>query len=453
MLAAEVIERKRDGATLGDDELADFLRGYLDGAVADYQMSAFLMAVFFRGLSGGELSVLTRAIVDSGRRLDFRVPGAPPAVDKHSTGGVGDTVSLVLSPLLAEAGVRVPMMSGRGLGHTGGTLDKLAAIPGFRTGVDLEEFGSIVEEVGCAMIGQTPEIAPLDGRLYGLRDVTGTVPSIPLIASSIVSKKVAEGIEALVLDVKCGGGAFMREEERALELARTLVGLAEAQGLRATALVTGMEAPLGRAVGNALEVREAADCVRGEGPADLEAVTLALSAEVLASAGVEEDREAAVRRLRALLSDGSAARRLERLIERQGGDPRVVQDPDLLPAAPVVEPWTAPATGHVHAVAAREIGLAAVELGAGRKKVGDPIDPAVGFEVLVRPGDRVQEGDVLARIHAASEEDAERAAGRLARAVRIEPEPPAEDAEPLRWERRRVRWRVTSEGTEPASPG
>jgi len=450
MLAAEVIERKRDGGTLEEGELAGFLRGYLEEDVAEYQMSAFLMAVYFRGLSAGELSVLTRAIVDSGRRLEFRAPGAAPAVDKHSTGGVGDTVSLVLSPLLAEAGVRVPMMSGRGLGHTGGTLDKLEAIPGFRTGIDIEEFRAIVDEVGGAMIGQTPEIAPLDGRLYGLRDVTGTVQSIPLIASSIVSKKVAEGIEALVLDVKCGDGAFMQEEERALELARTLVELAEAEGLPATALVTGMEAPLGRAVGNALEVREAAACLRGEGPADLEEVTLALSAEVLVSSGVEEDHEAAVRRLRGHLSDGSAARRLERLVERQGGDPRVVRDPDLLPSAPVVEPWTAPAAGHVHAVAAREIGLAAVELGAGRRKVGEPIDPAVGFEILVRPGDRVEEGEELARIHAASGEDAERAAGRLARAVRIEAEPPAEDAGPLRWERRRVRWRVTREGTEPA---
>ncbi len=450
MLPSEVIERKRDGEELGTEELRSFLEGYLDGRIEAYQVSALLMAVYFRGLSRGELDTVTRAIIESGRRLDFRRDEGPPAVDKHSTGGVGDAVSLVLAPLLAAAGLRVPMMSGRGLGHTGGTLDKLEAIPGFRTDLDLAEFEAVVEEVGCAMIGQTREIAPLDGRLYALRDVTGTVPSIPLIASSIISKKVAEGIEALVLDVTCGDGAFMREEAGALDLARTLVDLSESLGLPCTALVTGMEAPLGRAVGNALEVREAIECLRGEGPADLEEVTLALACELRGVVREGEDRREARERLAGLLADGSAAGRFARLIERQGGDPAVVDHPDRLPAAPLCRPWTAPAAGWVHRVAARQVGLAAVELGAGRRRMGEDVDPAVGLELLARPGTRVEEGDELALIHARTEEDAGQAAVRLDDAVRIEDSPPDAGTESLRWEARRVRWRVTARGVEPA---
>jgi len=449
MLASELIERKRDGDELDDGDLRAFLDDYLGGRVAEYQMSALLMAVFFRGLSAGELRTLTRAIVDSGRRLDFRRPGAAPAVDKHSTGGVGDAVSLVLAPLLAEAGLRVPMMSGRGLGHTGGTLDKLESIPGFLTDIDLAEFERIVEDVGCAMIGQGPAIAPLDGRLYALRDVTGTVPSIPLIASSIVSKKLAEGVEALVLNVTCGDGAFMREEERALELARTLVELAAGEGLPTTALVTGMEAPLGRAVGNALEVREAIGCLKGHGPADLEEVTLALAAELPDASPDGEDLDGTRRRLETLLRSGAAAERFARLIERQGGDPRVVDDPDRLPTAPVRMPWLAPATGWVHAVAARDVGLASVELGAGRRRMGDPVDPAVGLELLRRPGQEVRAGEEVAIVHARSEEDAARAARRLAGAVRIGATPPDPSEPAVRWERRRVRYRVTTAGVEP----
>jgi len=444
MLAAELIERKRDGEELSPGELRDFLGGYLEGRVAEYQMSAFLMAVYFRGLTHGELSTLTRAMVDSGRRLDFG--GDPPAVDKHSTGGVGDKVSLVLSPLLAAAGLRVPMMSGRGLGHTGGTLDKLESIPGFRTGLGLEELRRVVDEIGCGMIGQTEEITPLDGRLYALRDVTGTVQSIPLIASSIVSKKVAEGVSALVLDVKCGSGAFMTEEPRALELARTLVEVSEEEGLPAVALVTGMAAPLGRAVGNALEAAEAVECLRGGGPADLREVVLALSAEAMVMAGAAPDRPAARERLAGLLDDGTAAERFARLVERQDGDPRVVERPDLLPAAPLVEPVPAPRPGWVHAVDAREVGLAAVGLGAGRAKMGEEIDPAVGFEVLARPGDRVEEGEPLFRVHARDGGDAARAAERAREAVAIRGHEP--EGGPVEWERARVRWRVTPGGEE-----
>lgn len=444
MLAAELIERKRDGQELAPEELRGFLRGYLDGEVAEYQMSAFLMAVYFRGLSHGELSTLTRTIVDSGRRLDFG--GRPPAVDKHSTGGVGDKVSLVLSPLVAAAGLRVPMMSGRGLGHTGGTLDKLESIPGFRTDLELEEFRSVVGDVGCGMIGQTDDIAPLDGRLYGLRDVTGTVQSIPLIASSIVSKKVAEGVSALVLDVKCGSGAFMTEEPRALDLARTLVEVSEEEGLPAVALLTGMEAPLGRAVGNALEAAEAVECLRGGGPDDLREVTVALSAELLVTAGAAEDRRSAREHLEGLLDDGTAAERFARLVERQGGDPRIVERPDLLPSAPVRTTVRAPQAGWVHHVDAREVGLAGVGLGAGRSRLGAEIDPAVGFEMLGRPGDRVEADQELCRIHARDRASARTAAGRVREAVEIrDPEP---EAGAVEWERHRVRWRVTADGEE-----
>lgn len=445
MLAAELIERKRDGEELDPEELLTFLDGYRTGDVAEYQMSAFLMAVFFRGLTRPELTALTRAIIASGRRLDFS-GGPAPAVDKHSTGGVGDKISLLLSPLVAEAGLRIPMMSGRGLGHTGGTLDKLEAIPGFRTDFSLSEFRSAVDDVGCAMIGQTDEITPLDRDLYALRDVSGTVPSIPLIASSIVSKKVAEGIEALVLDVKCGAGAFMTGEEDALALGRTLVELAEAEGVSTRALVTGMEAPLGSAVGNALEVREAIAGLRGEGPDDVREVTVALAAELLVAAGGEPDADTARRRLEGLLEDGSALERFARMVERQGGDPRVAEEPDRLPAAPLVAAIEAEATGWVGAVEARQVGLAALELGAGRRRKGDDVDPAVGVELLVRPGQRVEPGRPLFRVHAPGEEAAEVARRRLASAIEIVDGRP--EGEAVRWEEERVRWRIGPDGRE-----
>lgn len=420
MLLSALIERKRDGDALDRDELRALLDGYLEGDLADYQMSAFLMAVYFRGLSPQELSTLTRAIVDSGTRLSFDDDG-PPAVDKHSTGGVGDKVSLVLAPLLAAAGLRVPMMSGRGLGHTGGTLDKLEAIPGFDVNLDLARFREVLSEAGCAMIGQTPDIAPLDGRLYALRDVTGTVPSLPLIASSIVSKKVAEGISALVLDVKYGSGAFMKEPEDARRLARTMVELAAAEGLRASALLTAMEWPLGRAIGNALEVRESLACLRGEGPADLREVTLELSAELMLSAGVESTREAAIAALAAKLDDGTALERFARLIELQGGDPRVVDDPDRLPAAPVRRVLEADGEGTVSRMDALSFGRAAVELGTGRRRVEDRVDPSVGFELLAVPGDEVSPGDPLVTIHAATDEQAEAAEDALRAAITVAP--------------------------------
>jgi pyrimidine-nucleoside phosphorylase len=427
MLVAELIERKRDGEELSADELEEFLAGYMGGDVAEYQMAAFLMAVFFRSLTPAELTVLTRAIIDSGARLDFG-DGGPPAVDKHSTGGVGDKVSLILAPLVAEAGLRVPMMSGRGLGHTGGTLDKLESIPGFRTRIGLEEFRDVLADVGCAMIGQTPEITPLDGKLYALRDVTGTVQSIPLIASSIVSKKVAEGISALVLDVKCGHGAFMQSEADARELARVMVDLAAAEGVRATALLTGMDEPLGRTVGNALEVREAIACLANGGPDDLREVTLALAAELLVNGGVADDIAAARSVLEEILATGRATDRFTRLLERQGGDPRVVEDPSRLPSTPTQVVHEAARAGWVERADARQIGLAALELGAGRRRVDDSVDPAVGLEVEVRVGARVEVGDPLVTIHARDEAGALHARTRLDEAIVIGDEAPDDGA-------------------------
>ena len=432
MLPTEVIERKRDGRELTAEELAAFLDGFLSGSVADYQISAFLMAVYYRGLSPEELEAFTRTIIESGSRLDFR-DGGPPAVDKHSTGGVGDKVSLVLAPLLAEYGLRVPMMSGRGLGHTGGTLDKLESIPGFRTDLSLEEFRAVLGDVGCAMIGQTPEIVPLDGRLYALRDVTATVPAMPLIAASIVSKKVAEGISALVLDVKFGRGAFLTDRYEAVRLAEVMVGLSEHLGLPATALLTAMDEPLGSAVGNALEVAEAISCLRGEGPEDLREVTLALSAEAVAGAGAAPAAEAASR-LAKLLDSGAALDRFRMLIERQGGDPAVVDDPALLPEAPFVTEFQADGSGFVTRIDARTVGLAAVELGAGRRRTGDAIDPAVGFDVLVRVGEHVSKHQPLIRIHARSEDQAGRALARVDTAVALSDSPPPAPA-PLVWKR------------------
>lgn len=434
----ELIERKRDGGALGAADLRGFLDGYLSGSVEDYQMSAMLMAIFYQGLDTAELREMTLAIIESGDRLDF-TDGPLPAVDKHSTGGVGDKVSLILAPLLAEYGLLVPMMSGRGLGHSGGTLDKLESIPGFRTDLDLGEFRRTVEAIGCAMIGQTEEIAPLDGRLYALRDVTGTVESIPLIAASIVSKKVAEGIGGLVLDIKVGSGAFIRGLEDARRLGDTMVELAASLGLEASALLTGMDEPLGQAVGNALEVREAIVCLRGGGPADLREVTLALCATAAVDAGVAANEDDAASELGALLDNGRALERFARLVEIQGGDPRILDDFDRLPTAPLVTEFTAACDGYVAVAEARSIGQAAVALGAGRSALGQEIDPAVGLEVLCSVGDEVRKGDRLVRVHARDQPSASAALARLAESVLIADAAPAR--EPLVRDRIRIRSR------------
>jgi thymidine phosphorylase len=418
LVPARLIERKREGEALGAEEIDGFFRAYLSGEVADYQMSAFLMAVYFRGLAPDELAALLDVMIGSGATLDLSaLPG--PKVDKHSTGGIGDKVSLPLAPLAAELGVVVPMMAGRGLGHTGGTLDKLEAIPGFRTDLPLERTVAVLRDVGCVVTGQTAEIAPLDRRLYDLRNVTGTVSSLPLIATSIMSKKLAEGIGGLVLDVKVGDGAFLPEEERALELARTMVALGEGRGVRTVALLTAMDRPLGRAIGNALEVRESIECLSGGGPADVRELTLAQAVEMAVVSGVITDRETARAAATRALDGGGALTRFARMVAAQGGDTSYVEHPDRLPRAAEVVECRAERSGVVTRVAPRELGWAVVELGGGRRALGDRIDPGVGFVVHVAPGDRVAAGDLLGEVHASDDRGARAGSRVLLDAVAI----------------------------------
>jgi pyrimidine-nucleoside phosphorylase len=399
-----------------------FVDGFVAGEVADYQMSAMLMAMFLSGLSDAETVALMEAMLHSGKVLSLSsVTG--PKVDKHSTGGVGDKVSICLAPIVAACGVFVPMVSGRGLGHTGGTVDKLESIPGFRTELDESAFERIVRETGACLIGQTDEIAPADKRIYALRDVTGTVESIPLIVASILSKKLAEGIDGLVLDVKVGRGAFMKDAKSARKLAKALVRVGTRAGKKVVALLTAMDFPLGRAIGNALEIREAMDVVRGEGPADLVECTLALGREMLLLAKVAKTQREAEAKLVAAIRDGSAARTMERIVAAQGGDPRVVSDASLLPSAPTRTDVLAPRRGFVSAIDARELGLSAVAMGAGRLRAEEKIDPAVGIEMLAKPGDAVVRGQPLARLHL--REPAPDLAERAGRAFQIGPRRPA----------------------------
>jgi pyrimidine-nucleoside phosphorylase len=357
-------------------------------------------------------------MLNSGDRLRFDQLKRPVA-DKHSTGGIGDKVSLLLAPMVASCGVAVPMMSGRGLGHTGGTLDKLESIPGFRTDLTLKEAEAQVERIGCAMLGQTPEIAPADKRLYALRDVTGTVESIPLISASIMSKKLAEGLNGLVLDVKTGSGAFIPDTSKAIELAQTMIGLGSAHECPTVALLTAMDRPLGRSCGNALEVEEAIDGLRGEGPEDLMAVTYALAVEMLLLVGAAEDPVQAQRKLEDCVTSGRALETFGRIIEAQGGDPRITETPDLLPQAQEVEVFRAPRSGVVTRIEPRRIGQAIVELGGGRRILEDAIDPAVGFVIPVKPGDAVKEGEPLASVFARDRQGVERAMIALTEAIDI----------------------------------
>jgi len=422
-IPSRLIEKKRQGGELTQGELEAFFQGFLAGEVPEYQMSAFLMAVHFRGLSSSELDGLLDLMIHSGEVLDFsHIPS--PKVDKHSTGGVGDKTSLVLAPLAAELGLCVPMISGRGLGHTAGTLDKLEAIPGFRTQVSLGEFRSVLERVGVAMIGQTDEIAPLDRRLYALRDATATVPSVPLMAASIMSKKLAEGIQGLVLDVKSGEGAFLPDFQDSLKLARIMTSLGERRGVRTTALVTGMDAPLGRAVGNGLETKEAFQCLAGEGPEDLADLSATLVGEMLILGGLEDDPSAGFLRAREGLSQGLGLQRMAKLVELQGGDPEVVESPGRIPSAPEVGISTAPASGFVGKISTTALGYGVVELGGGRRTMGGRVDLRVGFVVGVRPGDRVECGDPLGQVHAADTDGLERGLEILRAAVLLEAEPP-----------------------------
>ena len=428
MNPTRIIERKRDGAEIEPEELREFLTGFLEGTVAEYHVSAFLMAVMFRGMSDAELATLLAVMIESGERVELGgLRGT--AVDKHSTGGVGDKASLVLAPLAAVLGVRVPMISGRGLGHTGGTLDKLEAIPGFRTDLPLSRFREQVERIGCCLIGQTAEIAPLDRRLYALRDVTATVESIPLISASIMSKKLAEGIGGLVLDVKRGSGAFLPDIERVLELTRTMIRLGAAGDCRVVALVTAMDRPLGFAVGNALETEEAIFALRGEGPADLRELSIALTAEMLLLAGVEQTLDAAGASAAAALDDGRALEKMREIVIAQGGDPAVLDDPALLPQADTTVVLEADRDGVVASMDVRAIGQAAVGLGAGRRSIDDRVDPRVGFHITAKPGMQMRAGDPIATIHAADENAAGAAAAELRAAIRIAEE--AEAALPL----------------------
>jgi pyrimidine-nucleoside phosphorylase len=443
MVIPSLIEHKRDGGALRPDQWAELIARYTAGEVPDYQMAALLMAVVWRGLGPEELAALTDAMIASGDRLRFD-GFQRPRVDKHSTGGVGDKVSLLLAPMVASCGVAVPMMSGRGLGHTGGTLDKLESIPGFRTTLSLRETRAQIERIGCAMLGQTPEIAPADKRLYALRDVTGTVESIPLIAASIMSKKLAEGLTGLVLDVKTGSGAFMPQPERAIELARTMIGLGEARGCPTVALLTAMDRPLGRACGNALEVEESIEGLRGAGPEDLMEVTYALGAEMLLLVGAASDREDARRQLREAVDSGRALETFARIIEAQGGNPAVIEDPGILPQARAVEVFRAPRSGTVSAVEPRRIGRAIVELGGGRRTVEDQIDPAVGFVVTVKPGDAVQAGEPIASVFAGDENGIALGLAALGEAVTID--------EVARWTPL-ISHRVTAAGVETLGTG
>jgi len=399
MFVVPLIERKRDGAALTAEEWSALIAAYTAGRIPDYQVSALLMAVVFRGLERHELAALTDAMLASGDRLSFDGWNTP-RIDKHSTGGVGDKVSLVLAPLVAACGVAVPMMSGRGLGHTGGTLDKLEAIPGFRTDLSLSEAKAQVMKIGCALMGQTPEIAPADKRLYALRDVTATVEAIPLISASIMSKKLAEGLSGLVLDVKHGSGAFLPPTERGLELAKTMIALGEDRGCPTVALLTAMDRPLGRACGNALETEEAILALRGEGPEDLMEVTYALGVEMLLMAKVETTAKKARKKLESVLGSGLAAEKFEQIIEAQGGNPKTLDDPSVMPQAGAVEVFTAPATGVVQRVDPRVIGRAVVQLGGGRTTVEDVVDPTVGFVITVKPGDKVLAGEPIASVFA-----------------------------------------------------
>jgi len=440
MLAQRLIERKRDGGRIEPDEWRAIALAYGSGHIPDYQMAALLMATFIRGLDRGETSALTDAMLASGAALDLSHLRAA-RVDKHSTGGVGDKVSLVLAPLVASLGVVVPMMSGRGLGHTGGTLDKLESIPGFRTDLSLSEARVQLERFGCALIGQTAEIAPVDRKMYALRDATATVESIPLIAASIMSKKLAEGLTGLVLDVKRGSGAFLPELERGLELAETMIRLGADHGCPVVALVTAMDRPLGRACGNALEVEESIAALKGEGPPDLMSVTYALGAEMLVLGGAAPTTDAARRMMEVSISSGRAAEKLQQIIEAQGGNPGVVDDPAVLPQALACELYAAPRCGFVRQVEPRTVGRGIIALGGGRTRIEDDVDPTVGFVITAKPGDWVEAGEPLATIFArdASGVDAGRAALREAIVVADDAEPPL----PL------VSHRVTDHGVEP----
>ncbi|HEY1316578.1 MAG TPA: thymidine phosphorylase [Gaiella sp.] len=421
---AELIEQKRDGGEHDPAELAELILAYARDEVHDYQMAAWCMAVYFKGLTGAETDALTDAMIRSGETLDLHGLLGRKVVDKHSTGGVGDKTSIAVGPIVAACGVPLGKMSGRGLGHTGGTLDKLEAIPGFRVELSTEEFVAQLREIGIAIVGQTANLVPADKKLYALRDVTATVDIIPLIASSIMSKKLAAGAEAIVLDVKVGDGAFMRTLDDARTLAEQMREIGVRAGREVVCLLTDMDQPLGRAVGNALEIHEARDTVRGDGPEDLTELVLDACARLLALSDLGVDVEEGRRRAEQAVGDGSALETYERWVRAQGGDP----DPAALEQAPVRRPVPAPRDGVVQSVGARAVGVAALELGAGRHRTTDPVDHAVGVLCFAKRGDAVLAGDDLAEVHARDEASAERGAAAVLAAYEVGDEAPAERA-------------------------
>jgi thymidine phosphorylase len=437
MLPQEIIRKKRDGRELSAEEIAFVARGIHDGNLSEGQVAAFAMAVFFRDMSTAERVALTLGLCRSGRQLDWRdldLPG--PIIDKHSSGGVGDKVSLMLAPIVAACGAFVPMISGRGLGHTGGTLDKLSAISGYDTQPDITTFRRVVRDVGCAVIGQTDDLAPADRRLYATRDVTGSVESIPLIVSSILSKKIAEGLDGLVMDVKCGSGAFCDSEPMAQDLAKSLVAVANQAGLPTVALITDMDRVLGRNVGNALEVVEAVDYLTGVGTRDarLHEVTMTLAGEMIALGRLAPDAATGRALAEAALADGRAAERFGRMVAALGGPDDFLEHSNrYLGHAPVIRPCNAERSGHVAGMNARDIGIAVVALGGGRSHADDAIDPSVGLSDFIEVGAPVRPGNPLCMVHAANDRDAEAAMDIVRRAIRIAPD--AGPARPVVMER------------------
>jgi len=418
MNVIEIIQCKRDGGTLSAEQIRWVIGRYAADEIPDYQMSALVMAVFKEGLNADELAAWVDAMLHSGDVLDFSHVAAPK-IDKHSTGGVGDKVSLPLGPMVAACGVAVPMMSGRGLGHTGGTLDKLETIPGFRTALDPPEFRALLAQTGLVLAGQSETLVPADRRLYALRDATGTVESIPLISSSIMSKKLAEGLDGLVLDVKVGRGAFMKHAEESRTLAETMVGIGRSYGTPVRAVLTDMNQPLGCEVGNACEVAESVEVLRGGGPADLLEVTYRLAEEMLLLGGAAADRAEARSRLERAVSSGAAFGKLVEVVEAQGGDPAVIHDPARLPAAPHHHEVTAARSGYLTRCDALDLGVAAMRLGAGRERKEDAIDPGVGLRILAKVGDAVEAGQPLVRLTWADRTRLEQALPLVERALEI----------------------------------
>jgi pyrimidine-nucleoside phosphorylase len=424
MRPLDLIRKKRDDGELSSDEIAFLIRSYTADEIPDYQMAAWLMAVLIRGMTGAELSALTGAMLHSGEVLDLSdIPGAK--VDKHSTGGVGDKTSLIIAPIVAAAGVIVPMISGRGLGHTGGTLDKLQSIPGFNIHLSLSEFRRVLKLCGCALIGQTAEIAPADKKLYALRDVTATVESPNLICASIMSKKLAEGIDGLVLDVKTGSGAFMKTEQDSVHLADLMVETGKRMGKKMVALITDMDQPLGLKVGNALEIEECIEVMNGKGPPDLREISIELAAWMFSLAGRTPSVETGRQLADGLIRDRSALKKFREIVQQQGGDPNTIDDPRRLPQARNRIPLPSPAAGFVEAIQCEQVGIASLVLGGGREKKEDVIDPAVGLVLHKKVGDPVQKGEPLCTIHYNSDARLSNAQNLLQQAYRIAEKPPA----------------------------